>query len=103
MDFERNIVITAIKAAVFNIKSRMRELAAECFNDHRELSKFIESLMKSETTITRDKGTYIVELDLNAPPRYRESAELLIEKINEENPGSLDGDNMALSFKLKGS
>ena len=59
--------------------------------------------MNSESTITRDKGTYVVELDLNAPPRYRESAELLIEKINEENPRSLDGANMALSFKLKES
>ena len=103
MDFERNIVITAIKAAVFNIRSRMTELAAECFNDHRELSKFLESLMNSETTITRDKGTYIIELDLNAPPRYCKSAELLIGKINKENPRSLDGANMALSFKLKES
>lgn len=101
IDFGRSIVVTSLKVAVYNMRKQMEDLAAECFSDYRELSKFMTTLMRAETTITRDKGTYHVQLELDAPPRYLNSTQLLLDKINAHNPRSVDGANMALKFHLK--
>jgi len=101
INFGKSIVITSLKTAVYNMRKQMEDLATDCFNDYRELSKFMATLMRAETTITRDKGIYHVQLELNAPPRYLKSAQLLLDKINAQNPRSVDGARMVLKFHLK--
>ena len=96
----RSSVILAVRASVYNMRKRFDEMASECFKDHRELSKFILALTSSPATITITNKAYHVKLKRLETPVYQQSAERLIEKLNNTSTYTLDAVKKKIIFQF---
>lgn len=77
---------------------RLEDLAAECFKDHRELGKFVLSLLDTSAEIKTAGNFVFVKLRPLETPVYQRAAEKLIEKMNEKHPVTMDGTNRRIEF-----
>lgn len=94
----RSAILLSIRASGYNIMKRFEDLAAECFKDHRELGKFVLSLLDTSAEIKTAGNSVFVKLRPLETPVYQRAAEKLIEKINEKHPVTMDGTNRRIEF-----
>jgi len=96
----RSCVLLGLRASAYNIRKRFEEMAAECFKDHRELSKFIYTLTSSQATVTITTKCCYVKLRKLETPVYQAAAEKLIQKLNSKNSQMLDGSGRLIIFQF---
>ena len=96
----RSSVILAVRASVYNMRKRFEEMAATCFTDHRELSKFVLSLTTSPATVTFTNNTIYVKLKKLETPVYQKSAEKFINILNKINTTTLDGTERHIVYQI---
>lgn len=101
LDFSRINLMNALKAAVYNMRCRIKDIAKEYFKDHREISKFIDVL--TQTGGYYHKGEHLDTVYLNTleTPAYQAAAEKLIKKINQMDPITLGCNGKQLVIKFK--
>ena len=83
-----------------NMRKRFEEMAAECFRDHMELSKFICTLTSSQATVTITTKCCYVKLRKLETPVYQAAAEKLIQKLNRKKTLMLDGSERLMIFQF---
>ena len=103
LNFSKMNLMNTLKAAVYNMNWHMRDISKMIFKDYREISKFL-------TVLTETGGYYKAgedkdELILNRLelPAYQSAAEILIEKINSNNPTTLGRESKPLFMTFKKS
>jgi transposase len=101
IDFSKINLMNALKAAVFNMRCRAKDIAREYFHDYRELSKFIEVL--TQTGGYYKKGEYQDTVYLNTleTPAYQAAAEQLVNRINQSSPKTLGQESKPLVINFK--
>jgi hypothetical protein len=82
------------------MRKRFETLAAECFKDHRELSKFVLCITTTPALITITDKTCYVKLKRLETPVYQHSGEKLIERLNEFGAVTLDGTNRKIIYQF---
>ncbi len=101
IDFSKINLINALKGAVFNMRSRMKDVAKEYFKDYRELSKFLEVLLHTGGYYEEGELQDTVHLNCLETPAYQLAAEQLINIINQQSPKTLGNDSKPLVLKFK--
>lgn len=96
----RSFVLLGLRASAYNMRKRFEEMAAECFKDHRELSKFIYTLTSSQATVTITTKCCYVKLRKLETPVYQAAAEKLIQKLNSKKSQTLDGSGRLIIFQF---
>ena len=96
----RSSVLLGLRASAYNMRKRFEEMAAECFKDHRELSKFICTLTSSQATVTITTKCCYVKLRKLETPVYQAAAEKLIQKLNGRKSKMLDGSGRVIVFQF---
>ena len=97
---ERSAILLGIRASVYNMRKRLEDLAAECFKDKRELSKFVVAITSTDATVIEHGDTVTVKLNKLETPVYQRSAEKLIHKLNEKGPTMIDGTGRKINFQF---
>ncbi|HCS73777.1 MAG TPA: hypothetical protein DIW17_07870 [Clostridiales bacterium] len=101
IDFSKITLMNALKSAVYNMCSRMKDTAKEYFKDYRELSKFLKVLLQTGGYYEEGEHQDTVHLNSLETPAYQLAAEQLINNINQQSPGTLGKDSKPLVLKLK--
>lgn len=96
----RSFVLLGLRASAYNMRKRFEEMAAECFKDHRELSKFVYTLTSSQATVTITTKHCYVKLRKLETPVYQAAAEKLIQKLNSKKSKMLDGSGRLIVFQF---
>ena len=96
----KSSTILSIKASIFNMRKKLQGMALECFTDKRELSKFIMALTSSPAIVTITNKAYYVKIKKLETPKYQNSAELLIHKLNKLESTIMDGSGRKLIFQF---
>jgi hypothetical protein len=97
---ERESVILNIKASVFNMRKQFEDIAKTVFVDHRELDKFILTLIGTPARVTYTNNFCYVCLEAIETPVYQRSAEKLLKILNEKNPTLMDGTNRKIIYEI---
>ena len=96
----RSAILLSIRAAGYNIMKRFEDLASECFKDHRELGKFVLSLLDTSAEIKISGNRMIVKLKPLETPVYQRAAKKLVSKMNDKGPITMDGKNRRIEFRF---
>jgi hypothetical protein len=97
---EKESVILNIKASVYNMRKQFEDIAKTVFVDHRELDKFVLSLMGTTAKITYMTNICYVKLKKLETPVYQRSAEKLLKLLNEKRPYLMDGTNRRIIYEF---
>jgi len=97
---KRSSVILSIRASGYNIMKAFEDISAKCFNDHRELGKFVLSLVDTSGEVIYKKDEVLVKLKKLETPAYQRAAEKVIAQINQRNPVTLDGSGKRIVFEI---
>jgi hypothetical protein len=101
IDFSKINLMNSLKAAVYNMRYRMKDIAKEYFKDYREIGKFINVLMQTGGYYHKEEHQDTVYLNPLETPAYQAAAEKLIERINQMSPKSLGTESKQLVIKFK--
>lgn len=101
MDFSKINLMNALKAAVFNMRCKMKDIAKEYFKDYRELSKFLEVLLQTGGFYEKGEHQDTVYLNSLETPAYQAAAEKLVDTINQLFPTTLGKESKPLVLKFK--
>lgn len=97
---EKESVILNIKASVYNMRKQFEDLAKTVFVDHRELDKFILSLMGTSANLTYTTNICYVKLKKLETSVYQRSAEKLVKILNDKKPNLMDGTNRRIIYEF---
>lgn len=101
IDFSRINLMNSLKAAVFNMRCHVKDIAREYFKDYRELSKFLEVLMQTGGYYEKGEHQDAVYLNPLETPAYQAAAEKLLSRINQLSPKALGQGNKPLVINFK--
>ena len=96
----RSSVLLSIRASGYNIMKAFEDISAKCFNDHRELGKFVLSLVGTSGEVIYKKDEVHVKLKKLETPAYQKAAEKVVAQINQRNPVTLDGSGKRIVFEI---
>ena len=101
VDFSKINLMNALKAAVFNMRCHMKDIAKDYFKDYREIGKFIDVLTQTGGYYLKGEHQDTIYLNPLETPAYQAAAEKLIDKINQMSPKSfrMNGKFMEIKFK----
>jgi transposase len=101
INFSKINLMNSLKAAVYNMRCRAKDISKEYFKDYRELSKFLEVL--TQVGGYYEEGEYHDTVYLNSleTPAYQKAAEKLIDRINQSSPKTLGQENKPLVINFK--
>ena len=89
INFAKMNLMNTLKAAVYNMNWQMRDIAKIIFKDYREVSKLLKVLTETGGYYKTSKDKDELVLNRLELPAYQAAAEILITKINENNPMTL--------------
>ena len=101
LDFSKINLMNALKAAVFNMQCKMKDMAQDYFKDYRELSKFLDVLLHTGGTYEKGEQQDTVYLNPLETPSYQSAADKLVVRLNQSSPATLGKANKPLLISFK--
>lgn len=103
LELDRADVVTTLRAVAFHLRAQLSDLAASCFPDVRERSKFIDSLIHASGTYQRLPDRDVVTIKAHDTPAYQRAAATVVDQLNAMVPQALDGSGRIVQFRLEKS
>lgn len=98
---DRSSALTTLRIAACHVRLQLTDLAAQFFTDHRERTKFVESLLHAGGYYQQQGDHDVVTLVPPATPVYRRAAEQLVAALTALNPQAADGSGRRVIFRLE--